>query len=117
MLLTVLLWSLLPAGVMPTAGADGGVKLVLCTGDGPLTVTLAPDGTPRPVLPDDSDRQARQQCPWAAAQAVSAIAPTSFSPFVRVATATRRRRPALAALPHPARPRPRQQPRAPPTLL
>jgi hypothetical protein len=58
------LMMLLPAQVMPARGADGTFVLVICTGDGP--VTLADAGT------DPATR--RTPCDWAMGHADGGIA-------------------------------------------
>jgi hypothetical protein len=40
--LPLLTLGLFPAGVMPGRGADGGIALVLCSGNGPLLMVLDP---------------------------------------------------------------------------
>ncbi|MEO8531128.1 MAG: DUF2946 family protein [Deltaproteobacteria bacterium] len=53
------------SGTMGHFGADG-FEVVLCSGDGPVTVVIGPDGAPQPV--DHSDQQT---CAWAVAAHVS----------------------------------------------
>lgn len=59
---TLALASAIPQGWMPTAGTDGKVLLVICTGDGPTErwVDLDQDHPPH----DDTD--SRMPCPFAA---------------------------------------------------
>jgi|GEM_PF-5483044 len=64
--LPFLLASLLPAAVMPARGAEGGLTVILCSGQGPVAVTLGADGGP---VPDG----ASTTCDWAAAQPGPAI--------------------------------------------
>jgi hypothetical protein len=97
--------ALLPAGVMPSQGA-GGLTLVLCTGDGPVSVTLDPvTGEPTQDAPD--------RCAWAVAQG-PAVLPLPFAPAVpapRAADPPPPLTPAVAALPVPLA----RLPRGPPT--
>ena len=67
--LAVLLWALLPAGLMPVQNGLGGLTFALCSGDGPVMVAVAADGKRMPVphMPGHD----KQPCPYAAA-AVSA---------------------------------------------
>jgi len=39
---------------MVAAAPDGGLSVVLCTGDGPIEVVLGPDGTYRPAEQGDN---------------------------------------------------------------
>lgn len=48
-LLPILAFSVVAPGTMVTAAPDGGLSVVLCTGDGPLEVVLGPDGTYQPA--------------------------------------------------------------------
>lgn len=58
-----LLMSLLSPAVMPARGLDGAMTLVLCSGEGPVTVTLDPvSGEPVHKAPDAG------RCDWACAQ-------------------------------------------------
>ena len=55
-----------PAGVMPTQGSDGEMVLVLCTGDGPMLMTLDPTTGTFQKAPPSSPKSV---CDWAMAQA------------------------------------------------
>ncbi|MCX7889168.1 MAG: hypothetical protein N2422_05480 [Rhodobacteraceae bacterium] len=66
--LPFLLAAALPAAVMPSAGGDGTVTLVLCSGDGPVEVTLDSRGNPVPAASGAG-------CDWAAAHPGAALAP------------------------------------------
>jgi hypothetical protein len=105
LLVALLPVTLLPAGVMPAQGA-GGLVLVLCSADGPVTVTLDPaTGEPVQAAPD--------RCAWAVAQA-SAVLPAPFAPAApapRVADPLPPVVPAVASLPVPLA----RLPRGPPT--
>ena len=59
----LLMRALLPAGLMPVAGA-GGIRIELCTGAGPVQALLAPDGT---IHPDSNSggEKPRDPCPFA----------------------------------------------------
>lgn len=73
--------SIVPRGVMPAWGA-GGMTVVLCTGSGPVEVTLGPDGTPVP------DGVAADACVWAGLVPVAlepVAAPVVAAPFALLA--------------------------------
>ncbi|PYE84871.1 hypothetical protein DFP88_102675 [Pseudoroseicyclus aestuarii] len=75
LLLPFLLLSLLPLGTMATAGPNGP-SIVLCTGEGPLEVVQAPDGSLRPAPPH---RHESHPCAWAVhAQAADQPAPVQL---------------------------------------
>lgn len=60
-----LLLSLVAPGYMPVQTADGGITLVICSGAGPVTVTINPE-TGEPVAhdgPQDGPQDGR--CAWA----------------------------------------------------
>ena len=64
--LPLLALGVFPAGVMPTQGSDGEMVLVLCTGDGPMLMTLDPTtGTLQKAQPSSP----KSVCDWAIAQA------------------------------------------------
>jgi hypothetical protein len=76
MLLPFVLLSLIGQGVM-LRQSPGGLTVVLCSVDGPTTLTLDPD-TGLPVAPDKVDR-----CDWATQQAaLHAAGPGPFAPPV-----------------------------------
>ncbi len=117
-LVAILIWSVLPAGVMPYGRGDGSVTLTLCTADGPLAVVIGPDGQPSPVSPTGDDSHAKQACPWSATQFVAATAPTAVPALAGPALAARRRILPARSLRRPGRRRHRiGQPRAPPSPL
>jgi hypothetical protein len=55
--------SLLPAGLMPARAADGTMVIVLCTGDGPVEMTVDLDDHDHPAM--------SQMCDWAVHGAVA----------------------------------------------
>lgn len=61
LVLPFLMLSLLTPGTMLTQDAQGGVMVVLCAGDGPVEMMLAPDGS----LHDKSAADPHQRCDWA----------------------------------------------------
>ncbi|GHC56435.1 DUF2946 family protein [Neogemmobacter tilapiae] len=61
MLLPFVILSLFAPGVMPTRGADGTMQVVLCSPEGPVHVTIGPDGTPIPT----QDQPRDDRCDWA----------------------------------------------------
>lgn len=67
--LAVLLWALLPAGLMPVPSGAGGLTFALCTGQGPVMVAVGADGKPMP-MPQRSGHE-KQPCPYAAALSVT----------------------------------------------
>jgi hypothetical protein len=120
LVLVFAVFSALPVGVMPVKGSDGTIRVVLCTGDGPVEVTL--DARGAVVADDDASAHhggtdptdTRMSCDWAGAQhAALHAAPVQLLP---VAATLRPAIPAIrAAL---WQPRPVQhgvQPRAPPS--
>lgn len=56
--------ALVPAGWMPVA-TKRGIEVVLCTGQGPVTMVLGLDGTPHQRQPDSP----RDPCPYGVAGA------------------------------------------------
>jgi hypothetical protein len=55
MLLPFVILSLFAPGVMPTRGADGTMQVVLCSPEGPVHVTIGPDGVPVPAKDQPRD--------------------------------------------------------------
>ena len=102
-LVPLLVMSVFPQGTMAARGA-GGMEIVLCTGDGPLTVLVDQDGTPIEMPGEGID------CGWSLlAQSLYPPEATSAVPPGRIA-ATQIRLPAgdlsprdRAAAPYPAR--------------
>lgn len=92
--LAVLSVGLLPPGVMPERAADGGIEMVLCSGEGAVVMVMDP--TTGEARPKPDSTSAKPGCDWAMAQGVADLAPT---PFVLTApkTTTRRAAPARAA--------------------
>jgi len=62
--------SLLPAGFMlqPSAAGDGSLAIVICTGHGPQTISLDPEGQPAKSPAQKSDAGI---CPFATAGSVA----------------------------------------------
>ena len=111
--LPLLALGLFPAGVMPTLGSDGGMVLVLCSGDGPMLMTVDPATGTFKKAPPSAPKTA---CDWAMAQAGGTLPAAMTLPLppqnlVRAA-------PALASLDY----RPAHDPRGiyargPPSLI
>lgn len=80
-----LLLSLVAPGYMPVQGADGGISMVICSGDGVVVVTLDP-ATGEPVAHEDGPTDGR--CSWAqAGVAVMPLAQPQLAPPVRLVRA------------------------------
>tara|TARA_R110002126_G_scaffold30259_7_gene99170 strand:+ start:47982 stop:48356 length:375 start_codon:yes stop_codon:yes gene_type:complete len=60
LLLSLFLSGIVPAGMMRQAD-EGGMRLVLCTGEGIQEVWLTPDGETRPVTPAETNDAAHKQ--------------------------------------------------------
>lgn len=73
LVLTLALRCLVPAGFM-LESAGGEMLLVICTGQGPQTITLDADGKPVPEKPRHSDTGL---CPYAS---IGATAPNDGAP-------------------------------------
>lgn len=68
-LVALLGFGILPNGVMPHLGKDGTIELVLCTGDGPVTMLLDADtGQAEHKAPTDT---AKPACDWSMANSHS----------------------------------------------
>ncbi len=65
LLVPFVLTSLVGVGAMPARDVDGGLVVVICGGDGPLTLTLDPR-TGEPIQPADGHETAF--CDWAQAR-------------------------------------------------
>lgn len=63
LLVPFLLLQLVASGTMAEAGPDG-LRMVLCTSDGVVTVIMAADGTVHPVPSDTHDQSQHDPCPW-----------------------------------------------------
>lgn len=63
--------AILPQGVMPHVGADGGLELVLCSSEGPVSMIIDPaTGEARRKGPAES---AKPACDWAIAHSFSVL--------------------------------------------
>jgi hypothetical protein len=72
----ILVRALVPAGWMPSVGADGGVVISLCTGAGAVDMVLAADGTVHEKAPVKHDGANDHPCAFAGlAQAFAAADP------------------------------------------
>lgn len=111
-LVALLLWAVIPQGVMPVANGAGGASFVLCTGDGPLAVTLGADGELHPVAPGQRAPDDRT-CAFAAAPAATAAAHPLLAALV-AEPAPAAARPASWVLPEAAERHLRPESRAPP---
>lgn len=75
--LVLALRSLVPTGWMPTAG-DDGIRVLLCTGSGPVALVLHPGGDHRDGDHRDGDGapgEIRDPCPFAVALGKAAPPP------------------------------------------
>lgn len=61
----LMLRMLVPAGWMPSTGADGAVRITLCTGQGPVEAWLGKDGALHGKAPQKSDPGTNQPCSFA----------------------------------------------------
>ena len=91
--LPLLALGLLPAGVMPGQDHDGGVVLVLCSGNGPMLMTLDPATGSFKQAPPSAPKTA---CDWAMAQGGGTL-PTALTLPMPPQTLVRAA-PALASL-------------------
>lgn len=90
-LLALAVLALVPVGVMPEQDASGGIVMVICSGDGPVSMTFNPaTGEVTPAKPTP----AKPGCDWAMAQFISDLAQPVALPVP--AFGTRRATPALA---------------------
>ncbi len=78
-LMAMLVWSVLSPGLMPTRMADGGVVLALCSGDGPVMVTVGADGVPVPAK-DGKSALGTHDCSFAQT-AAPLLAPAASLPL------------------------------------
>ena len=66
LLLPFLVFATFSQGTMLDAAVDGGLRIVLCTGDGEVEAMMAPDGSLRPVdAADRDDHSGDLVCDWA----------------------------------------------------
>lgn len=93
------LLSLIGSGTMLARADDGRIAVVLCTGEGPRLVMMAPDGAPAPDQGHPAgDKAAQKPCEWAR---VDPPAPPGPLPLpARAATLPRAAEPAAAPLLH-----------------
>ena len=90
-----LLAQLIAPGTMATAG-PAGLQMVLCTGEGNVTVVLTEDGEFVPVEDDTGHHPSDAVCPWTAAFGQAALdtvpmalqTPMAMARPLSVATAT-----------------------------
>jgi hypothetical protein len=68
--------SLLPQGVMPSRAADGTLTLTLCSGGGPVVVTIDL-ATGEPVAPGHG--KVSQTCDWAMGQVAALVGADSVA--------------------------------------
>lgn len=77
MLVPFLLMSAFSAGTMPVVSDNGTLRIVICTGSGPLEMQVGPDGSFIPADPTGHTPQQDVSCAWAfhAHQAIVIAAP------------------------------------------
>lgn len=63
LLIPFLALSLIAPGTMLTGNATDGIRIVICTGSGPMEMVQAEDGSLNPV-DDDGDHDAAATCDW-----------------------------------------------------
>ncbi len=91
-LIALVVLGLVPAGVMPTQDASGGLVMVICSGEGAVSMTFDPaTGVVMPAKP----APAKPGCDWAMAQTVADLALPVVLPLPVLGTG--RAAPALAA--------------------
>jgi len=90
----LLLRVVVPGGWMPTTGADGLVRITMCTGMGPVEAWLDADGKLHDTSPAKGEPKTDQPCAFAGLIA-PALDPAPVAPPFR-ATAERDRLPAFA---------------------
>lgn len=64
LLVPFLLAQLVAQGAMPEFGQDG-LRMVLCTGNGPQTFNVSQDGTLTPAPDSHPPQTSMPECPWA----------------------------------------------------
>ena len=87
--------AMIAPGTMATAGTDGRVSLVLCTGDGPLEVFVDPDGSVGPDSVPSHEQDEYRSCAWALHAQPLLDAPTLTSICVGTATSAADKTPDL----------------------
>lgn len=70
-LVTVCLWTIFPSGTMPGHTATGALTVMLCTGDGPVAMTLNADGQPAPADKEGTGSHSGKPCSFAAAHVLA----------------------------------------------
>ncbi len=111
----MLLWVLLPPGLMPVTGAGGWPAFALCTGEGPVMMVAGAEGVPEPARDPEGSGHERQPCPFAAAAHLALAAPLSGPAPVALTLAGPVAPPAEAGI-APARYTPTPPSRAPPAV-
>lgn len=66
-MIAVALWVLFPSGTMPGRTANGELTIMLCTGDGPVSMTVDDQGQPLPAEKGENGDHASKPCSFAAA--------------------------------------------------
>jgi len=113
-LIAVLVWAILPPGLMPVRGADGMPAFALCSGAGPILMVMGADGDLHPAGPEKNGHE-KQPCPFAGA-GLAALA-TPAAPVVAQDVRPLATAPVFVAIvPAQTAPFLRPSPRAPPTL-
>lgn len=75
----ILVRALVPAGWMPTMGANGGIVISMCTGMGAVEMVLAPDGSLHEKAPVKHDGATDHPCTFAGlGQAFAAADPVAM---------------------------------------
>ena len=93
-LLAVFGLAILPQGVMPHVGETGGLELVLCSADGPVSMVIDPiTGEASRKSPTGS---AKSGCDWALAHSLTTLTAATPTP-IPPQTLDRRAAPAMAA--------------------
>ncbi|MES2058270.1 MAG: hypothetical protein V4564_20205 [Pseudomonadota bacterium] len=84
----MLVRALVPAGWMPTVGANGGIVISMCTGMGAVEMVLAPDGTLHEKAPAKHDGTTDHPCTFAGLGQAFAAADPIPMPVLPPATFT-----------------------------
>lgn len=112
-LIAVLLWAVLPAGLMPARTTDGAPVFALCSGDGPVLASIGSDGRVQPVAPL-GDGHDKDPCPFAGAGLAGLALDASAAAFSVDLPRTACRSDVADDQPASLGPRLRPAPRAPP---